>query len=337
MTSPKALPNPLTFRALRLLGDGEFHSGEALARALHCSRTSVWKALQAAEGWGVTLFKVHGRGYRLVTPIDWLDVSRVRAHLGRHAAMLQVEVVDIADSTNTLLLNEALAGAPSGLAVSAELQTQGRGRRGRAWHTGLGGALTFSLLWRFDQGVRDLGGLSLAVGIALVRALAALSVAGVHVKWPNDLVWQHQKLGGVLTEIEGDVMGPSAAVIGIGINVALEAGTRDQIDQAATDLAAAGAQVDRSRLLGTCLAHLADVLQVFAARGFAPLRAEWEAAHALAGRMLTVTLNDRSQQVGVAVGAADDGALLLQTDSGLRRFYSGDVSVRPAEKTLRNA
>jgi BirA family biotin operon repressor/biotin-[acetyl-CoA-carboxylase] ligase len=337
MPTEKVLPPALTFHALRLLGDGEFHSGEALARVLQCSRTSVWKALQAAEGWGVTLFKVHGRGYRLVTPVDWLDPARVRAQLGPHAAALQIEIVDVVDSTNTVLLNEALAGAPSGLVVAAELQTRGRGRRGRAWHTGLGGALTFSLLWRFEQGVRDLGGLSLAVGVALVRALNALGVAGVGVKWPNDLVWQHQKLGGVLTEIEGDVMGPSAAVIGIGINVALEPGTRQHIDQAATDLGATGIQVERSRLLGTCLAHLAEVLQLFAGRGFAPLRAEWEAAHALAGRLLTVTLSDRTQQAGVAAGVADDGALLLQTDSGLRRFYSGEVSVRPVEKTLRSA
>jgi BirA family biotin operon repressor/biotin-[acetyl-CoA-carboxylase] ligase len=331
------LPTPLTFRALRLLADGEFHSGEALARSLRVSRTTVWKALQAAEGWGVTLFKVHGRGYRLVTPVDWLDALRVRQHLGAHAGAFQVEVVEVTESTNTVLLNEALAGAPRGLVVAAELQTRGRGRRGRTWHTGLGGALTFSLLWRFDQGVRDLGGLSLAVSVALVRALRALGVDGAAVKWPNDVLWQHQKLAGVLTEIEGDVMGPSAAVIGIGINCYLEPDIRQRIDQAVTDLAATGMHLDRNRLLGTCLAHLAEVLQHFAAAGFAPLREEWEACNLLSSRSVVLTLGDRSEQAGVAAGVADDGALLLQTDSGLRRFYSGEVSVRPAQRTLRSA
>jgi BirA family biotin operon repressor/biotin-[acetyl-CoA-carboxylase] ligase len=333
----RTAPTPLTFRALRLLADGEFHSGEALARTLHVSRTTVWKALQAAEGWGVTLFKVHGRGYRLVTAVDWLDANRVCEHLGAHAGTFQIEVMELADSTNTVLLNEALAGAPTGLAVAAELQTQGRGRRGRTWHTGLGGAVTFSLLWRFDQGVRDLGGLSLAVSVALARALRALSVEGVTVKWPNDVLWQHQKLAGVLTEIEGDVMGPSAAVIGIGINVYLEPDVRQRIDQAVADLAATGVRIDRNRLLGTCLAHLADVLREFAANGFGRLRVEWEASNALAGRTVAVTLADRSQETGLAAGVADDGALLLQTDSGLRRFYSGEVSVRPAQRTLRSA
>ena len=333
----RSVPTPLTFRVLRLLADGEFQSGEKLARTLKVSRTSVWKALQAAEAWGVTLFKVHGRGYRLVTPVDWLDAARVREHLGVHADTFQVEVVDLADSTNTILLNEALAGAPAGLVVAAELQTQGRGRRGRNWHTGLGGALTFSLLWRFEQGVRDLGGLTLAVGVALVRALRASGAEGVQVKWPNDLVWQHHKLGGVLTEIEGDVMGPSAAVIGIGLNVFLEPDVRQRIDQAVTDLASVGVRVDRSRLLGACLAQLADVLEVFARQGLAPLRAEWERMHALAGRTVAVAMGDRTQQTGIAAGIADDGALLLQTESGLRRCYSGEVSVRPVEPALRSA
>jgi BirA family biotin operon repressor/biotin-[acetyl-CoA-carboxylase] ligase len=331
-------PTALTFRALKLLGDGEFHSGEALARALRVSRTTVWKALQSAQACGITLFKVHGRGYRLVTPVDWLDAAQVRRHLGPRADAFQVEVIDVADSTNTILLNEALAGAPSGLVVAAELQTQGRGRRGRAWHTGLGGALTFSLLWRFEQGVRDLGGLSLAVSVALVRAVRALGVDGVMVKWPNDLLWQHQKLGGVLTEIEGDVMGPSAAVIGIGLNLRLEPDVRQRIDQAVTDLASAlGVPVDRNRVLGVVLAQLADVLDVFARAGFPPLRAEWEACHALAGRGVTVTRADHAEQVGTVAAVADDGALLLQTDSGLRRIYSGDVSVRPAQRALRSA
>jgi BirA family biotin operon repressor/biotin-[acetyl-CoA-carboxylase] ligase len=126
-------------------------------------------------------------------------------------------------------------------------------------------------------------------------------------------------------------------VIGIGINCYLEPDVRQRIDQAVTDLAATGVRIDRNRLLGTCLAHLADVLERFAAAGFAPLREEWERCNVLSGRTVALTLGDRTQQTGVAAGVADDGALLLQTDSGLRRFYSGEVSVRPVQRTLRSA
>ena len=330
-------PGSLTFRLLRLMADGEFHSGEELAKRMRVSRSTVWKALQAVDGWGVTLFKVNGRGYRLVTQVDWLDALAVAMHAGEAAAVLRVETVDSVDSTNTLLLRRALNGEAGGLAVAAEVQTHGRGRRGRSWHAGLGGGLTFSLLWRFDQGVGALGGLSLAVSVAVLRALRELGADEVGVKWPNDLLWRHQKLAGILIELEGDAMGPSVAVIGIGLNVALPAGVRDRIDQAVCDLAGMGVRVERNRLLGRILAHLAQALEVFATHGFAPMRLEWERAHALAGRELSVALPDGGMETGIAAGVGDDGALLLETRAGLRRLYSGELSVRPLQPDLRSA
>ena len=331
---PPAPLSALTFRTLRLLADGEFRSGEALARTLRVSRTTIWKALQGVEDWGVTLFKVHGRGYRLVTPVDWLDAQQITRHLGAHQEELQVHVVDTVDSTNSLLLAEAQAGAPSGLAVVAELQMRGRGRRGRGWHTGLGDALTFSLLWRFRQGVGGLHGLSLAVSVALVRALRSVGATETLVKWPNDILWRQHKLAGVLIEVQGGAAGPSAAVIGIGINVRLDETVRERIDQPVADLAAAGVPLQRNRILARVLAELVDVLTSFAAHGFAPLKAEWESYHALAGQPVWVTLSEEEAVGAVVAGVDDDGALLAQTAAGLRRFQSGDVSLRPAQDTL---
>jgi BirA family biotin operon repressor/biotin-[acetyl-CoA-carboxylase] ligase len=331
---PPAPLSSLTFRALRLLADGEFHSGEVLARTLRVSRTTVWKALQGVEDWGVTLFKVHGRGYRLVTPVDWLDAAQIARHLGPHQEELQVHVVDAVDSTNSLLLAEAQAGAPSGLAVAAELQTRGRGRRGRGWHTGLGDALTFSLLWRFRQGVGALRGLSLAVSVALVRALRAAGATDTMVKWPNDILWHQHKLAGVLIEVQGGAAGPSAAVIGIGINVHLDESVRERIDQPVADLATAGVPLQRNRMLAGVLAELAAVLTAFSAHGFGPLKSEWESYHALAGQPVYVTLSEVEAVGAVVAGVDDDGALLAQTAAGLRRFQSGDVSLRAAQDML---
>ena len=330
-------PSSLTFRALRLLADGHFRSGEELARTLGVSRTTVWKALQNLDRWGVTLFKVHGRGYRLVTPVDWLERTQIQRFIGQRAELFQVHVVESTHSTNDVLLSEALAGAPSGLTLAAELQTQGRGRRGRVWHTGLGGALTFSVLWRFEQGVAGLAGLGPAVSLALARALRSLGVAEAMLKWPNDVLWRHQKLAGVLVELQGDAMGPSAAVIGIGMNVRLEERVRSRIDQAVTDLATAGAPLSRNQILGVVLDQLARLLEEFASTGFAGLEEEWNSYHALAGRTVIVTLPDQSEHVGVAAGVGEDAALLLQTASGLRRFHSGEVSLRPLESVQRRA
>jgi BirA family biotin operon repressor/biotin-[acetyl-CoA-carboxylase] ligase len=321
-------PTALTFRALRLLSDEEFRSGADLARTLGVSRSNVWKALEGLAEVGVTVLRLHSRGYRLAAPIDWLDGARIRRQLGVHAEDFEVRVVDRLESTNTTLLEQAVAGAAGGLVLAAELQTRGRGRRGRAWHTGLGGALTFSLLWRFEQGAGFLAGLGLAVGVALVRALHSLDVEDAMLKWPNDVLVRHQKLAGTLVELQGDVLGPSLAVMGVGINYRLDHSTRQRIDQAVTDLIAAGAPRDRNRVLGQVLAQLAEVLRVFSAHGFAPLRKEWESYHVYAQRAVALRLPDGSWTEGTVAGVGDDGALLLQTTTGLRRFHSGEVSLR---------
>jgi BirA family transcriptional regulator, biotin operon repressor / biotin---[acetyl-CoA-carboxylase] ligase len=321
-------PTPLTFRALRLLSDGEFRSGAALARTLGVSRTSVWKSLQGVEQAGVPLTRLHARGYRLAAPIDWLDPEAIRGHLGVHGQLYRMRIEDMLASTNTTLLQEATAGAPSGSMLATELQTRGRGRRGRDWHSGLGGALTFSVLWRFEQGAGYLAGLGPAVGVALVRALRAFGVQDTALKWPNDVLVRHQKVAGTLVEIQGDVLGPSAAVIGIGVNFQLDEMTRQRIDQAVIDLRTAGVPADRNRVLAQLLIELAEVLNVFAARGFGALRKEWEGMHVYSGRAVSVRLPDGAQQEGTVAGVGDDGALLLQTSSGLRRFHSGEVSLR---------
>jgi BirA family biotin operon repressor/biotin-[acetyl-CoA-carboxylase] ligase len=323
-----AIPTALTFRALRLLSDEEFRSGADLARSLGVSRSSVWKALQGLEEVGVTVLRLRARGYRLAAPIDWLDRAQILRQLGTHAKTYDVRVMDEVESTNTTLLEEAVAGAAGGLVLAAEFQTRGRGRRGRAWHTGLGGALTFSALWRFEQGAGFLAGLGLAVGVALVRALRSLGAEDAMLKWPNDVLVRHQKLAGTLVEIQGDVLGPSLAVVGVGINYRLDRSTRQRIDQAVIDLIAAGAPRDRNHVLGQVLAQLAEVLGMFGAHGFAPLRKEWESYHVYARRPVVLRLPDGGRTEGIVAGVGNDGALLLQTDTGLRRFHSGEVSLR---------
>jgi BirA family biotin operon repressor/biotin-[acetyl-CoA-carboxylase] ligase len=325
--------NDLAFQVLRLLAGAEFRSGQALARALGVSRASVWHAVNALEAAGLELYKVRGRGYRLARPLSLLRREAVCAALGAAAARYALEVVDAVDSTNTLALQRAQAGAPGGTVVAAEWQRAGRGRLGRPWRAGPGGALTFSVLWRFAQGAGFLAGLSLAVGVALARALEAEGAAGVALKWPNDVQWQGRKLAGILIEMQGDALGPSVAVIGIGVNVRLTDAVREAIDQAAVDLeTACGRVLDRNALLARVLRELAAVLEAFARDGFAPLRAEWQRRHAHQDRLVAVDYAGARREVGRARGVAEDGALLLETAGGLRRCVSGEVSVRAADE-----
>lgn len=325
----RAAMNTMAFHTLRALSDGAFHSGEDIARVLGVTRSAVWYGIRDISGAGFTIEKVRGRGYRLAQPVSLLDAVRVRQLLG--AIDLDVEVCDTLDSTNTRLMQRAAEGARNGLALAAEVQTAGRGRRGRVWHSGLGHTLTFSLLWQFVQGARELGGLSLAVGVALVRALRVAGAREAQLKWPNDVVLPAGKLAGILIEMQGDMLGPSSAVIGIGVNVRADARVLAAVDQPVADLeAAAGAAIDRNVLLAGLLRELSSVIGVFAKEGFTALRAEWQALHAQQDQPVQLLLPDGKSVTGIARGVAEDGALLLETATGISRHHSGEVSLRAA-------
>jgi BirA family biotin operon repressor/biotin-[acetyl-CoA-carboxylase] ligase len=321
--------NELTLKVLRVLSHDEFRSGEALARSFGVSRGTIHNALRNLDGIGVVVERSRGLGYRLKEETFWLDADRIRSAAGEAARGVDLRLEACCESTNTVLGDLARTGAPSGTVVAAELQTDGRGRRGRGWESALGGTLTFSMLWRFEHGVAALTGLSLAVGVALVRALRGLAASAVMLKWPNDLVLPGGKLGGILIEVEGDTLGPSAAVIGIGLNVRLSPALRGKIDQPAVDLVQAGTStVDRNIVLGALLRELCVGLSGFERGGFPPFRAEWQTYHAQQDRPVMLLRPDGVRETGVARGVSADGALLLDTGQTTRICLAGEVSLR---------
>ncbi len=318
---------------LRILSDGKFHAGSDLAHQLGVSRATVSNALKTASAVSVEVFKVRGRGYQLPNPPDWLAVEQVRHHLSAASREFAVEIVDVIDSTNSALLRaERPSAAPYCLA--AEFQLAGRGRRGRHWLATLGGSLTCSLRWPFNQSMATLAGLSLAVGVGLLRALRHFHVTDAQLKWPNDVLWREHKLAGILIEVQGEANGPSLAVIGIGINLRLPVETRSQIDQEVTDLyEILGHAVSRNALLAELLNQLQYAISEFEAHGLKHLRQEWLAAHAHAGQALCVTLANGSTLTGVVDGLNPQGALLLKNASGhVLTVHSGDIQLLRQQK-----
>ncbi|WP_374347434.1 biotin--[acetyl-CoA-carboxylase] ligase [Chitinimonas sp.] len=313
---------------LRLLSHDTFRSGTELAQLLGVSRASISLALKDAGDLGVPVQSIKGRGYRLGRPLVWLDEAGVARRMGSAARYFDIKLFDEIDSTNSALMAAAQQGAPSGMVYAAERQSAGRGRRGRQWQGEFGGSLMCSLLWRFNLGVADLSGLSLAVGLVVARALDRLGIAGAALKWPNDIVCSEGKLGGILIELSGDALGPSAVVIGIGLNLRLSAALRAGLDQAAFDLAGLGFAGDRNDLLAALLLEFADLLPQFEQGGFAPLRAEWEARHAMQGQAARLLLPNGDVLDGAALGVADDGALRFAAHDGERRVHAGEVSLR---------
>lgn len=252
------------------------------------------------------------------------DLAAIARFLGPQARRFDVDLLPVCDSTNAVLLARAEAGAPSGSVVVAATQTAGRGRRGRAWFSAPGDSLTFSLLWRFAPGTAP-AGLSLAVGLALTRALAKLGAGEAALKWPNDLLKDGRKLGGILVELVSGV--PHAAVIGIGLNLRLPAAMPEELRRRSAALDAA---VDPDRLLAAILAELLAVLEIFAAQGFAALRGEWRAHHAFENQPVRLLSDFAPPRAGICRGIDDDGALLLEVDGRIERILSGELSLRPA-------
>src|SRR6266481_2650722 len=220
------------FSLLRMLADGRFHSGEQLGLALGLSRAGVWNLIRRIEALGLRVFKVRGRGYRLAEALDLFELDGLAASLKKVSPELCVEVLDECPSTNTVLAQRAASGAPHGTVLVCEHQSAGRGRRGNSWVSVVGGSLAFSILWRFPRGAGALGGLSLAVAVGAAKALERLGTQGVEVKWPNDLCCAGRKLGGILIESSGDILGPSAVIVGVGINVRLGTQTLERIGRA---------------------------------------------------------------------------------------------------------
>jgi BirA family transcriptional regulator, biotin operon repressor / biotin---[acetyl-CoA-carboxylase] ligase len=320
---------PHTLPLLRMLSHEDFRSGEELSRHIGLTRASVCNALRAAEQWGLKVQRIRGRGYRLPYPISWLDLGALRANLDDLNDALAVEILDRTDSTNSLLVSRAHEAAPHGSMIAAEIQTGGRGRRGRHWMSDLGGGLTFSLLWRMNAGVGQMGGLSLAAGLALVRTLETLGYDDIQLKWPNDVLHRFRKLAGILVELQGEALGPTAAVIGIGLNVRLSSETLENIDQAVVGLAALGDEnIDRNRLLAGLLRELHNVLEQYSEEGFAPFREEWESHHAYHERPVRLLRPNGAEILGTVQGVDSDGALLLNRMGVIERVLAGEMRLR---------
>ena len=174
-----------------------------------------------------------------------------------------------------------------------------------------------------------MSGLSLAIGVAIVRALVSIGIDGVSLKWPNDLLFDFTKLGGVLIELQGDMLGPATAVIGIGINLRLSDHIKTKIDQDTTDLYSIAQEIpDRNKLLAVLLRELVVTLRTFDEKGFIPFRDEWIHHHAFENKLVELHLPNGSVEQGIARGVASDGSLLIRTLMGEQSFNGGEISLR---------
>lgn len=313
---------------LARLADGAVHSGQTLAAEFGVSRAAIGKRIARlrARGWPIEARR--GAGYHL--PPDSQPLERVLIESTPDYAAAGPEslaLLEVTDSTS-LYLDRGPAPAPGRTRLCiAEDQQAGRGRQGRSWYSAPGASITFSAVRVFDRSPAELGALGLAVGVALCERLASLGLAGIGLKWPNDLLHNGRKLGGILIELRGEAAGATRVTVGVGINYAdpaVDTGT------ATTGLRSVGGDAvpGRSWLAGTLMGVVTVALDDFATRGFAAFRTRWDPFDLLAGRAVRVWTGPETID-GTAYGIADNGALLFEDDDGGRHcLHSAEVTIR---------
>ena len=315
-------------KIIQLLSEGESYSGSRLGEKLGLTRAAVWKKIKQLEAIGVHIESSRQHGYRIPGGFDLLDRNTILNAVGSGCDIpLNLAIHHSIASTNSELM--ALAGSRQSLngeICLAEMQSGGRGRRGREWVSPFGRNIYMSLGWSFEGGATQLEGLSLAVGVVICEALASVAGVNVGLKWPNDFYMNGKKLGGILIEMSGDVSGLCHAVVGIGLNVKQERG--DLIDQPWTDLTSSGAVIpERSVLVASLIHPLIKLFQGYANTGFPPYQTRWEALNVHRGQVVTVS-SPKEKVSGRFIGICENGALKLQCSEGERTFLGGEVSLR---------
>lgn len=316
-------------RLLSQLADGGAYGGARLATELGIGRDAVRGLVRELRERGIGIVAEDG-GYRLPEPLELLDEARIRGQLRREArlALRGLDVLFEVGSTNGYLSERAARGAPHPYACLAEMQSAGRGRRGRAWRSPLARNVYLSLSWRFETPAASMLGLSPAVAVAVADALEAVGARDLALKWPNDLKWRGRKLAGVLLEVDRTADNDWYAIIGIGVNVRMPLSLVEEIEQPWTDLeTVVDRDVSRNEVAARLIEQVLAAGETFAASGFAPFQQGWARRDEARGRAVEL-VGARGTVAGIALGLDDEGALLLSVGSRTERVLSGDLSLR---------
>jgi len=320
-------------KIVNILADGQLHSGTELAAKMGVSRSAICKQLKYLTELGLEFSAVTGKGYRLKTPLQLLSNIEIEKYLSSTTESLisELEIHDSINSTNSYLVDLSHQSKKTGIVCFAEHQTAGKGRRGREWVSPFGSNIYLSILWQFQNGPASISGLSLAVGVAVIRALKDCGVEGVGLKWPNDIYWQQKKLAGILIEVSGETNGPCSAVIGLGLNFYLPKDKAKSITQDWVDLSQMITDNSvnlRNELAAALLNHLMPIIADFEQQGLEDYIDEWRSYDCMKDKDVQIFMGEKTF-TGVVAGIDNNGLLLLADEFGqVKAFASGEVSFR---------
>ncbi|MBM2829366.1 MAG: Bifunctional ligase/repressor BirA [Gammaproteobacteria bacterium] len=315
---------------LRLMSDGKFHSGEELGRMLSISRTAVWKMIRSFQRYGLDVYSIKGKGHRLSRPIEFLEKDHLLSCIDPEASGLihSITIHTEIDSTNQYLLEKSDSPEFHGHITLAEFQSSGRGRRGNTWISPFGTGICLSVGWHYDPAPDPLTVISLAAGVAVIRALKEFNINDAGLKWPNDVFWRGRKLGGTLLEIRCESAGPCNIVLGVGINFSFPKSEMEMIDQPWIDIAGIKQPLpSRNAFTATLISEIVRILAGFNEKTTPGILEEWRQYDCVKGQQVTLLLPEQSV-TGMSLGIDDNGSLLMSINGKVRRFGSGEISLR---------
>ncbi len=309
----------LHHKLIEQLADGQFHSGEGLSQKLGVSRTRIHHVVQSLRNKGLPIPAVKGKGYRIFDGMDLLQVETITQAFPD----LDVAIFDSCTSTSDYCLEQAKEPFVKPVLCLAEQQTKGRGRQARVWQSPFAANIYLSLLQRTDTPLSQLAGLTLAIGVCIAELLTQTGVKDVAIKWPNDVYVGGKKIAGILTEVEGDALGPSSLVVGIGLNVNMPAAASQYIDQAWTDCrTVCPVKLSRTQWAIQLTRQLLHTLEVFSQYGLAAFLTKWQEYDYLQGKKLTV-VHAGEQLNTVAQGITEQGYLRIK--DAPYKLLSGEI------------
>jgi BirA family transcriptional regulator, biotin operon repressor / biotin---[acetyl-CoA-carboxylase] ligase len=314
-------------KLLTLLKDNEFVSGTELSKALGVSRTTVNNYVSELRQFGVDVFSVKGKGYKVNHAIEFLDILDIGAAVKKLQPSFDLNNLHYTytiNSTNQFLIGDYSSNGKVAICM-AEFQTAGRGRRGRAWQASFGADLTLSIKYPFNTSLQHLSGLSLAVGVAISNAIQRLFGIECQLKWPNDIYVHGKKLCGVLIEIVGDIHGTNNVVIGIGCNVL----ANKMLEQATTSISnESSIKVNRQHFTKKLIVDLLQTCIDFEHFGFESFVEPWNKLDYLKGKTIQV-LGATQKELGVGQGIDDNGGYQYVNDENeVHVIYGGEISLR---------
>lgn len=322
---------------IKALANGDFVSGQDIAKKLDISRAAVSTNVKALVNMGLDIFSVTGKGYRLAKPLQLLNKQTIlqlmadNKEKNNDQSQPKIEVHSLIDSTNDYLMSRLPDQITHGQVCLAEYQSAGRGRRGRQWISPFGSQIYLSMYWYLEQGLSAAMGLSLVSALAVSDAVLTATGIQVQLKWPNDIYIDGVKLAGILIDLEGQALEPSHSVIGIGLNLNMPAQAAERIDQRWTDLQShCETDIDRNMLSAKLITCLQTRLIQYQSEGLVSMLDEWHAHDIYVNKRVKLLTGERVTK-GVCKGINNQGALLLEVDGVIKPIYGGEVSLRGDE------